>query len=348
VSNDTPSIGQRAAELMWREGHTWQQVYATFPDSIPATIRSAARRWKIAHPDEFDTQPVPECTTVGITPDDYIPDENEVFERACNEWAKQEKLSTLRENQRISFSHGPIAFVFMADQHLGAPGVDYPRAFAEAEIVNETPGMYAGIVGDVVDNAIIGRILREQMDHRLNITDQWALLRRYLRVFLPKLKAAVGGNHDYWTRALSGVDYFRDTLGSLASNVLYDADDSRFVLQVGEAEWTIRMRHKWRGNSIYNATHGIERAAKWDQDFEIGVGAHDHRGGVARSFNIGGVDGMAVQCGAYKSVDNYARRGGFPKSGRSAAVGLLFTENPKSVTGFTDLEVLQSVLDMVY
>ena len=348
MTDESPSLGQQAAELMWHTRHTWRQVYASFPDCKPTKIRSAARRWKKAHLDEFDTLPLPECTSVGVTPGDYLPDEDEVYERACTEYARGERLARLKRNQRLSFSHGPIALVFMADQHFGAPGVDYPRAFAEAEIVAETPGMYCGTVGDMVDNAIIGRILREQMNHRLNIVDQWALLRRYLRILLPKMKISVGGNHDYWSNALSGVDYFRDVVGHIAPGALYDGDDSAFVLQVGQSEWSVRMRHKWRGSSIYNPTHGIERAAKWDQDFEIGVGAHNHTDGVVRFFSIGNLEGVAVQCGTYKVIDGYAKRGGFPKSGRSAAVGLLFTETPRAVTGFTNLEVLRDVLDRVY
>jgi len=106
----------------------------------------------------------------------------------------------------------------------------------------------------------------------------------------------------------------------------------------------MRVRHKWRGSSIYNPSHGIERAFKWDQDFEIGVGGHTHASGVVRSFNAAGSTGWAAMVGSYKRVDEFARRGGFAKANGSAAVALLFDEVSGRAVGFDDLGLCARVL----
>jgi hypothetical protein len=253
-----------------------------------------------------------------------VPDEDEVYRRAVEEWEQTKEHLAQRERQRLHFDSGPICLVWIADLHLGGKGIDYPRVFEEAEIIAETPGMWAGTVGDLVDQFILEQMRSERLEARLTIPDEWVLLKRYLKALGPRLKVAVRGNHDAWVHKLSGVDYFREVLTSVAPSVLYDEDDCRFRLEVGDAAWRVRVRHKWKGSSIYNPSHGIERAAKWDQDFDLGVGAHTHEGGFARGFSAGGRDCMAVMCGSYKVHDRYARSRGFPKPRRTTAVSVIF------------------------
>jgi hypothetical protein len=276
------------------------------------------------------------------------PDEDEIYRRAVAEWAETERVEQLRAEQRITFERGPICLVFSGDHHLGNRGTDYPRMFREAELVRDTPGMYAVLLGDLLDNFVIGQLRRIRDDARLTIGDEWALVRRYLRIVGPKLLAQVAGNHDQWAKLLMGIDYFREVVATISPGCIYDTDDARFVVQVGDWQVAVRGRHHWRGHSIYNITHGIERAALWDQDFTIGAGAHKHRGGVARSFVVGGQQGMAVMVGSYKRVDPYARRLGVAKVNASTAVAVLLEEKNRSMTGFDNLEMAASFMRAVY
>jgi len=59
TSDATTSLGERAANLKWRDGSTWPQVYDTFPDCAPYKVRAAARRYKSTNPDEFPTAETP-------------------------------------------------------------------------------------------------------------------------------------------------------------------------------------------------------------------------------------------------------------------------------------------------
>lgn len=225
----------------------------------------------------------PELTAVeGIRADDEYPDPDEVYARACEEWRRAEELLDRREMQKLQFDHGPVALTFVGDQHLGGNGVNVPRCFAEAELVARTPGMWAVLLGDTLDNFVRQALLKVRLFAKFSIPDEWALVRRYLGILGPKLVLSVSGNHEGWTRRLAGVDYFREAVAEVNPDCIYDVDDARVLVKVGEIPFYGRIRHKWKGSSIYNPTHGIERAAKWDADFQWGVGAHTHQAGVVR------------------------------------------------------------------
>ena len=289
----------------------------------------------------------PVVETHGV-PAHQWPDEDDVYRRACEEWERTNEHIRLRASQRLVYSHGPVCHVYSADWHLGGSGVDYPRLFGELELIADTPGMRLVLLGDLVNQFVIGRLRQARDNARLAICDEWALVRRALRIAGHKLDACIGGNHDGWAELLIGIDYFREVVASIRPDVLYDADDARVTLQIGDWEIPARFRHKWQGSSIYNDTHGIERAAKWDQDFLLGVGAHYHRGGLARPFLVGGKHGMAAVLGSYKRNDRYSRRGGFPKPGPDAAVAVMFDEETRTMTGFSNLEMAARFMSKVY
>lgn len=324
-----------------RTGRTWKDVSAAVKLPVQ-TCRSRYRRWgeRNAPPEILEL--------TGIRPAEARPDEDEVYQRAVREWTRTSRIQSQREAQVLTFSRGPVALVNMADLHFGGEGVDYPRAFAEAEIVRDTPGMFCNLVGDIIDNFIIDTLVRAQFNSRIAVIDEWALVRRYLRILAPKLAVVVSGNHDAWISLLSGLDYFREVVGEIAPNVIYDAHDCSLTVRVGDVEWPGRIRHRWRGRSIYNPTHGIERAAKWDQGFVWAVASHTHECGVARGFNVGGRSGMALLCGSYKRIDDYARQQGYPRPNSSTAVTIVFDEETGSMTGFENLEMAARFMRALY
>ena len=280
----------------------------------------------------------------GLQARHYQRDTDEVLKEALKEWDRTQRREDKRAKQVIEFDRGPIGLALMADLHFGSPGTDYGRVFADAELIAKTEGMYAGTVGDLVDNFILAKLAHARRDNRLLIEDEWTLVKKFMSLIGPKLLLAVGGNHDYWTRLAAGIDFFTEILNGINPDALYDEDDSRVTIKIGAVSWPGRIRHKWRGASIYNETHGIERAGKWDHDFVWGVGAHTHVSGLARQFNNSGENGLALLCGAYKRVDKYARSHGFVKANQSAAVAIIFDERNGSMQGFNDLNLAARIL----
>jgi len=346
-------LGQKAARLVWAcEANDWTRITWTEAERAlgleRVRFRTKVRAYKKHHPDEF-RRAAPQITaSEGVTPGLGMPDPEEAFERACGEWKRTEQLIDLRANQRLVFDHGPIALVETADWHMGGQGIDYPRLDRELRIIADTPGMFAIGAGDLINQMIVGKLLNARVNDRLAIRDEWALLRRELKIIAPKLLAVVMGNHDNWLEALTGVSYFERELEELRPTVIYDPEDAIIKVQVGDWELPVRIRHKWRGSSIYNPTHGIERAAREDHNFLIGMGAHIHRCGIVRGFPTDGITGMAMMAGSYKRYDDYARRQGLALPNQSISVVVVINEQHRSLTGFGDLQTCADYMEAIY
>ena len=351
--SDQADLGRVAARLVWAcESNDWQRITWTEAEKALGLARLAfrgkARAYKARFPDEFK-RPAPQLTrSDGVTPGMEMPDPGETFERACYEFERTQTLVRLRNQQRLAFDYGPIALVNTADWHLGGQGVDYPRLDRELRIIADTPGMFAIGAGDLVNQMLVGNLVWARLNDRLTIRDEWVLLLRQVGIIAPKLLAVVMGNHGNWVEELTGISFLERELRALKPSVIYDRHDAVIQIQVGDWEIPLRVRHKWQGSSIYNPTHGIERAAKWDHNFVIGMGAHTHVSGLTREFNIDGITGIAMMAGSYKRTDEYARKGGYPYPNNSTSVAVVIDERNRSLTGFGNLQTCADYMDAIY
>jgi hypothetical protein len=281
----------------------------------------------------------------GVTADEQLPNPKEVLQRASKRFAAIKTLMDRRAKQVIRFDRGPVGIVFVADNHIGNEGVDYDRMFNEAEIIAGTPNLYVMQVGDLVDNFIVGKLMKVRMGTTINIPEEWALAKWYLDLLGPRLLGVCGGNHDAWTSAMSGIDQLRTTVASIRPGLLYNPDELQITIDVAGKQWPILVRHKWQYNSVLNPTHGIERAFERNQakPFLLGVGAHTHVSGLVRQFNAGGRTGTAVLCGSYKIYDNYAQQLGAPTPNGSTAVTIIFHPD-HGLVGYDNLTLASEVL----
>ncbi|MCA9898598.1 MAG: hypothetical protein KC433_10445 [Anaerolineales bacterium] len=290
----------------------------------------------------------PEPQISGVVANEPI-DEEEVWERAIRQNRRLKQKEQRKKEQVIAFERGPVCIVNFADLHCGNEGVDYERIDRELDIVLSTPGMYAGFIGDLLDNFIIGKLARLEMHSSFKITEEWAMVKRITKKAAPKMLWSVSGNHDYWTVMTSGIDYFREVHASLPQRVLYDDTEINVDMVVGAHTYKWRLRHKWKGSSIYNDTHAVERAAKFDKGkhFDIGVMAHTHTSGLARQFNNGGKTGLAIICGAYKRYDKFANQVGFPQANEQCAVAIVL-DDQGGMTTFSNLETAAAYMRVIY
>ena len=323
---DNKIVNDWIVDLIDVQGLDFSEVYQTIQEKFPNLARHSIRaryyRSSFIYREKRDVAPIIE----GVTSQEKISVE-EAMQRAMEEWRRTVELRRRKQQQSITFQAGPICLVFLGDVHAGGAGVNYERLMAEVEVISQTPGMYAVIVGDLVDQFVLGTLRNKQFNSRISIEEEWIIVHHVLELLAPKILVSVAGNHDNWSSYLIGVDYFKDVLASIQPNALYDMHDCRFKVNVGQSNWMVRARHRWLGRSQWNITHGIEKAAKFDSDFDIGVGGHTHESGVTRMFNNSGSLGYAILVGSYKEVDDYAEMLGFPKPNGGTAMPLVFTEN---------------------
>lgn len=217
----------------------------------------------------------------------------------------------------------PVGIALISDLHIGGSGTDYDKMFDDARIVKETPGMYAMLPGDNIDNFIKGKLVSANFATGLPVIGQWALFQRFLEIISSKLIAAVAGNHDNWTLDLAAVDYLAHLLPNY---VLYDPYEVRTTIKVGKSKWNMLLRHKVRYSSIYNPLHGIKQHYRnGDWAFDIGVAGHVHRGAVYEPFYAHGKKRWAILCGTYKKIDSYPLAEGFVGGGEGDSVALIMT-----------------------
>ena len=286
--------------------------------------------------------PVP--AIVGVTAHEPV-NEERIFQRAVEDFEAKRAKEERKQNQVIEFGCGPIALCFGGDEHFGGAGTDVARCFREAKIVNDTPGMYHARMGDMVNQFILGRMRAIRDGARISIPDEWVLAKMLVRLMKPKLVALVGGNHDLWAEKASGMDRLKEIM---PHGPLYDKHQIEFTIRVGTAERVIKMRHKWRGHSIFNPTHGIEVTARRDMaHFDVGVGAHTHIAGLVREFVAQRERKLAVITNTYKKYDEYGVECGFPQTDDSTCSVVVFEESGE-MFGAPSMEWAANYLKMHY
>jgi hypothetical protein len=231
-----------------------------------------------------------------------------LFDRQRRRFAQEHS----RNSQKITLPAEPCAVALLSDTHFGNDGTDVEAAFRDAHIVARTPGMYAGFHGDIIDNWIIGKLQSLQRGQAVDFGGEIRIARLWLEQLGRKLIYALPGNHELWSARLAGIDILGGWLAG--RKILYDPHELNFSLNVGSGQWKWRVRHKWKGKSLYNDLHGL--FVGWERGtspYEIAVGGHTHAGTLFGQVYKHEKVLLGVLTGSYKQIDPYARENGFEK-----------------------------------
>ena len=89
-------------------------------------------------------------------------------------------------------------------------------------------------------------------------SDAWLIFEYLMAARSGCLLAACSGNHDDWSK-VPAADAEPVGMVMRRHGVRYRKGAIRLLLRAG-SDYTVGMRHKWRGSSIYSAAHAIRRA----------------------------------------------------------------------------------------
>ena len=240
------------------------------------------------------------------------------------------KVHALRHAEARIVTRRPIALAFASDQHFStSEPVDVERAFEDAELIQQTPGMYAILGGDGADNHIKHR--SAMVNKRSAPSEEWRLYDHYLRVLGHKILAMVSGNHDDWTKDFAGIDM----AGMLATRhkLHYAPDEVCLSVQLTgkpDAEpsqsYVVKLRHQYRFNSTLNVGHTVKRMYDMGGDpFDVGVVCHHHEAHV-ETFERHGATRWALRPGSYQVQTSYGRRYGFNPAHPTCPVAILWPD----------------------
>lgn len=194
----------------------------------------------------------------------------------------------------------PFAVCHMGDPHVDDDGCDLEQLIRDVETVQRTPGMYAGNVGDTVNNWV-GKLVGK-WKQQSTTEDEAFRLGRWLF-------EAVGwdyvllGNHDHWNQ---GGQIFR--LFAEGADIRALADHEARVEYVGPGGGTFRLdvRHDFKGHSMWNNVHGPMKRAKIRPWADLYVCGHKHTWGVHVDEQETRGPVWAVRVRGYKRMDEYA------------------------------------------
>lgn len=216
-----------------------------------------------------------------------------------------------KRQQHIALPDEPVAIAFVSDLHIGAAGADYAAMRADAELIRDTPGMYAVFHGDATDNWIIGKLTALQRGQALGFDAERLLFEAWLDMIAPKLLVWVQGNHDNWSEQLIGSAPNRALIA--ARRLLFDRHQCVFTLHHCGISRTVVVRHKWRFSSVFNPAHGMMVGwERGDIDYDIAVGGHTHIATLCYPFYKHGRLRHAILTGTYKRIDTFGEEVGFP------------------------------------
>lgn len=211
---------------------------------------------------------------------------------------------------------GPYALMFFGDPHLDDDGCNLPLFKAHAKLAAETPNLYAVNIGDTTNNWT-GRLARLWAEQDASSETAKRLVRHYLVDSGIPWFLWLQGNHDMWDGPL-GRSFFEGIMPNFVA--MHDWHAKVTLCSPNGHELRLWASHNFKGNSIWNNLHGLERAAQMQDWAHLYVAGHHHDCGIRVGnnphrrfiYNLLRVRG-------YKFDDSYADMHGFGEHEHGAA-----------------------------
>ncbi len=200
---------------------------------------------------------------------------------------------------------GPIAITHFGDPHVDDDGCNWPKLLRCVEVVSQTPGMFAGNIGDTTNNWV-GRLQR-LWAHQSTTLDEAVRLGHWLFHSVPWLYCVLG-NHDKWNNGAQLLHYL--TKGARIAAFCHNTARINLTFPKGNPI-RIVARHDFKGSSIWNRAHGPMRESKLNPWGDIYISGHRH---IWVSHHEEGTDGKprwSLIVRGFKYHDEYAEDCGF-------------------------------------
>lgn len=202
---------------------------------------------------------------------------------------------------------GPISIAHFGDPHLDDDGCDFQLFDHHCEIVSKTEGMFAGNIGDFINNWV-GRLTAQHAKQTTTANEAWKLAEWMFRR-MPWMYA-IGGNHDLWSGDRDPIKWITQQLGQP-----YTAHGIRIRLNFpNKTSVIINAAHNFPGHSMWNPVHGAaKKAMRWPDD--IYVCGHLHHTAVAMLPDpVENKTKWLIRLDSYKVIDDYPKQLGIDES----------------------------------
>lgn len=245
------------------------------------------------------------------------------------------KLETKQNKASIRLDvDKPILLNLWGDWHLGAKGVDYKQHDEDEELINETEGSYFIGMGDYKDNGNGFVIPQSPQENTISTDMQDKIVERKFQRTADKWLAVIRGCHDDWDKRNANKDFVQNLCDITNSINLWHGGIVN--LSVGDAEYRIGVRHKYKNESGLNTTNTQRSFVnEFGQCDIVGVG-HKHFCEVHHLSRMG-EETVYMRSGTYKLYDEYGQK----LAGYEGAYGVpscILYPDKKLIIPFRDLK----------
>lgn len=273
---------------------------------IRETYVSRLTKAKLRHPDWTpDNARVP---TAPHLPEEHVPIE-EVIEHRKKAFVKRYANHAARRWRKFKVPiAGPYALMFFGDPHLDDDGCNWPLWESHVDLAANTEALYAVNIGDTTNNWA-GRLSKLWAHQEASAETARRLVKRYLGESGIPWFLWLSGNHDLWDGPIG-----RDVFERFAPHYVTLEDWQAKVTLVSPNGYELRLwaAHNFKGSSIWNNMHGLERAAQMQDWAHLYVAGHHHDTGVRQGENPHrGFVYNLMRVRGYKFIDEYADHHGF-------------------------------------
>lgn len=194
---------------------------------------------------------------------------------------------------------GPFAVCHLGDPHLDDDGTNWPELRRTIRTIKRTEGLYAGQVGDVLNNWV-GR-LQALWRHQTSTEDQaFQLLAWFMRV-LP-WDYWMLGNHDLWNDGPT----IHAILAQMADIKSMSHHEIKIQYTDGEHNARVVVRHDFKGNSMWNKSHALMKRSKMRPWGDLYVAGHRHTWAVNQEESHDARSITTLRVRGFKAFDEYA------------------------------------------
>ena len=276
---------------------------------------------------ENPASPMPDIVIAQPPPSDETVDE--ILHRKRNLYKRQKEHHEFNKLINVTVKDDkPIAICLIGDPHIDDDGCDIITLENDLKIIRETPGMYAGHIGDLTNNWV-GRLARLYAN-QTTTAGQAIKLMEWMLNQAPNL-FVIGGNHDCWNQ---GMDLISFVMRS--HQAVVNPHGARIALNFPNGKQArIHARHHFKGHSSFNPTHGARRAQLWEGNKDhVYVQGHLHSDAASMIPQSDGTCSWSFMVSGYKVIDDYAIAGGFTEQRANPSVTIIVNPNATNQAEF--------------
>ena len=298
-------------------------------------------RWAIISAARRHKERIAQVTTVSLPsapdlPDDDVPIEDIIALQSRRFEKALEHQKAKRWRQFDVPIAGPYALMFFGDPHVDDNGCHWPLLQKHCELARDTEGLYAINIGDTTNNWV-GRLAKLWANQDTSASTARKMAKWLLHDSGVPWFIWLHGNHDMWDGPVS-TTWFN---AIKPHHVHMDDWQSKFTLRSPNGfDFRVWAAHNFKGTSVWNNLHGLEKAAQMQDWAHLYVAGHHHDTGLRQGENPHRqFCYWLMRVRGYKFMDEYAELHGFGEH-QFGASGLVVVDpdasKPNAVQCFLD------------